>query len=127
MKPASSDSRLFFILTKKNYLKESTIIVTNTIIKYIFKILPHHKRIKEPYFQQYFRYIMNWWREQEYPICRKSLRNFITLCFIEYPSPSPGFDLTTLVVIGTDCTGSGKSNYHTTCSLHQFMIYLKYC
>jgi hypothetical protein len=26
---------------------------------------------------------------------------------------SPGFDLTTLVVIGTDFTGSGKSNYHT--------------
>jgi len=24
-----------------------------------------------------------------------------------------GFELTTLVVIGTDCTGSYKSNYHT--------------
>jgi len=24
-----------------------------------------------------------------------------------------GFELTTLVVIGTDCTGSCKSNYHT--------------
>ena len=23
-----------------------------------------------------------------------------------------GFELTTLVVIGSDCTGSGKSNYH---------------
>jgi hypothetical protein len=28
-------------------------------------------------------------------------------------SPPPGFDLTTLVVIGTDCTGSCKSIYHT--------------
>jgi hypothetical protein len=27
--------------------------------------------------------------------------------------PWPGFELTTLVVIGTDCTGSCKSNYHT--------------
>ena len=29
-------------------------------------------------------------------------------------SPSAGFDLTTLVVIGTDCIGSCKSYYHTT-------------
>jgi hypothetical protein len=28
-------------------------------------------------------------------------------------SPSTGFELTTLVVIGTDYTGSCKSNYHT--------------
>ena len=30
-----------------------------------------------------------------------------------YTSPRAGFELTTLVVIGTDCTGSCKSNYHT--------------
>jgi hypothetical protein len=35
--------------------------------------------------------------------CRQSLTNFITCV---------GFELTTLVVIGTDCTGSLKSNYH---------------
>ena len=33
---------------------------------------------------------------------------------IEYTSPWVGFELTTLVVIGTDCLGSCKSNYHTT-------------
>jgi hypothetical protein len=33
---------------------------------------------------------------------RKSLTNFIT-CFIEYNSAWTGFELTTLVVIGTDC------------------------
>jgi hypothetical protein len=38
---------------------------------------------------------------------------FITLCCIEYTSPWTGFKLTTLVVMGTDCTGSYKSNYHT--------------
>ena len=38
------------------------------------------------------------------PTCRKSLTNFIT---------SAGFELTNLVVIGTDCTGSCKFNYHT--------------
>ena len=32
---------------------------------------------------------------------------------IEYTSPWSGFKLTTLMVIGTDCTGSCKSNYHT--------------
>ena len=40
--------------------------------------------------------------ERKQPICRKSLTNFITC--IEYCSP--------WVVIGTDCTGSCKSNYH---------------
>ena len=32
---------------------------------------------------------------------------------IEYTSPWTGFELTALVVIGTDCIGSYKSNYHT--------------
>ena len=32
---------------------------------------------------------------------------------VEYTSPWTGFELTTLVVVGTDCTGSCKSNYHT--------------
>ena len=44
---------------------------------------------------------------------RKSLTNFITQCSIEYTSPCTGIESTTLVVTGTDCTGSCKSNYHT--------------
>ena len=44
--------------------------------------------------------------------CRKSLTNFITLCCIKYTLPWTWFKLATLVVIGTDCTGSCKSNYH---------------
>jgi hypothetical protein len=47
------------------------------------------------------------------PTCRKSLTNFITECCIEYTSPLDGFELTTLVMIGTACIGSCKSNYHT--------------
>jgi hypothetical protein len=35
------------------------------------------------------------------PICRKSRTNFITYSCIEYTSPSAGFELTNLVVIGT--------------------------
>ena len=38
--------------------------------------------------------------------CRRSLTNSITLCCIEYFSPWTGFELTTLVVIGINCTGS---------------------
>ena len=32
--------------------------------------------------------------------------------YIEYTTPWERLELTTLVVIGTDCTGSYKSNYH---------------
>ena len=70
--------------------------------------------------QQYFSYMVavsfigggnqRTWRKP--PTCRKSLTNFITCC-IEYTLPLTGFEFTTLVVIGTDCTGSYKSNYHT--------------
>jgi hypothetical protein len=45
--------------------------------------------------------------------CRKSLTNFITECCIECTSPWTRFELKTLVMIGTDCTGSNESNYHT--------------
>jgi hypothetical protein len=43
--------------------------------------------------------------------CRKSLT--LTYCCIENISPGTGFELTTLVVIVSDCTDSCNSNYHT--------------
>ena len=68
-----------------------------------------------------FNYIMvvsfigagNWSTQRKPLTCRKSLTNFITQCCIKYTSPWAGFELTSLVVMGTDCTGSCKSNYHT--------------
>ena len=39
-------------------------------------------------------------------------QTFITWCCIEYTSQWTRFKLTTLVVIGTNCTGSCKSIYH---------------
>jgi hypothetical protein len=59
----------------------------------------------------------------------KSLTNFITQWYRVH-LPWTGFELTTLVVIGTDCIDSCKSNYHmiTTrcqgwiCSLVQFFF-----
>ena len=44
--------------------------------------------------------------------CRKSLTNYIAYYCIKYTSPWTRFELTNLVVIGTDYTGSCKSNYH---------------
>ena len=46
------------------------------------------------------------------PAYRKLQTNCITCC-IEYTSPWTGFELTALVVIGTDYSGSCKSKYHT--------------
>ena len=70
---------------------------------------------------QYFSYIVavsfigggnrSTWKKSS--TCRMSLTNFITLCGFEYTSPWQWFELTTLVLIGSDCTGSCKSNYHT--------------
>jgi hypothetical protein len=52
--------------------------------------------------------------------CRKSQINFITYCCIEYTSPWSGIKLTTLVVIGTDCIYSNKSNCHTITTTNSF-------
>ena len=68
-------------------------------------------------FQLYRSSPFYWWRKPEYmkkttdilPLTDK----LITLCCMEYTLPWVGFYLTKLVVIGTDCIGSCKSNYHT--------------
>ena len=51
-------------------------------------------------------------------------RNFIKWCCIEYTSPWTVFELTTSMVIGTDCVGSCKSNYHaiTTMTAPRFTL-----
>ena len=46
------------------------------------------------------------------PTCRKSLTNFIILCCIRVHPALAGFQLTSLVMICTDYTGSYKYNYH---------------
>jgi hypothetical protein len=73
------------------------------------------------HFQQYFSYIVavsfigrgNRSTRKKPPACHKLLTNFITECGIEYTSPWAGLELTTLVVLGTNCIGSCKFNYHT--------------
>ena len=61
------------------------------------------------------------WRKP--PSCRKSLVNFITYCWIDHTSSWAGFKLTTSVVIGTDCTDSCKSNYHTITTTTIYWLY----
>jgi len=48
--------------------------------------------------------------------------NNISAISWRYTSPWTGFELTTLVVIGTDCIGSCKSNYHTTTTAPSLQI-----
>jgi hypothetical protein len=50
-----------------------------------------------------------WWRKP--PTCRKSLTNFYHVML--YTSPWSRFELTTSMVISTNCKCSCKSNYHT--------------
>ena len=76
------------------------------------------------HFQQYFNYIVavsfigggNRNTQWKSPTCRKSLTNFFTYIFFvmlyRVHPPWARFELTTLMVIGTDCTSSCKSYYH---------------
>ena len=71
------------------------------------------------HFQQYFSYFVgvsfigggNQSTLRKPLTCRKSLTNFIMLYRVHLHLS--GFELTMLVVIGTNCIGSCKSNYHT--------------
>jgi hypothetical protein len=52
-----------------------------------------------------------WWRKSQ--TFHKSLTNFYHMILYQVHLALVWFELTTLVVIGTDCIGSCKSNYHT--------------
>ena len=62
-----------------------------------------------------------WWGNREYSEKTTDLSQvtdkLYQKCCMEYTLPWVGFKLTMLVVIGTNCTRSWKSNYHTSWSM----------
>jgi len=68
-------------------------------------------------FQLYRGSQLYWWRKPEYQEKTTDLSQvtdkFNHIMLYQTHLACAGFELTTLVVIGTDCIGSFKSNYHT--------------
>ena len=66
-------------------------------------------------FQLYHGSQFNWWKKPEDQKKTTDLAQVTDKLFylMLYISPCSRFELTTSVVIGTDCIGSCKSNYHT--------------
>ena len=77
--------------------------------------------VVQHHFQQYFSYIVavsfsgggNRSTRRKPPTFHKSMTKLFTYFVSSTPRHQRDFKLTTLVVIGTDCTFSCKSDYHT--------------
>ena len=67
-------------------------------------------------FQLYHGDQFNWWRKPEYPDKTMDLSQVTDklyhIMLFRVHFAWAGFEVTTLVVMGTDCTGNYKSNYH---------------
>ena len=77
-------------------------------------------------FQLYHSVQLYWWRKAEYLEYTTSYWQTLSRNVVSStPRLSQGFELTTLVVIGTDCIGSFKSNFHTIMTTTVPLLQLK--
>ena len=97
----------------KNVYREST--YRNIIGFCIVSIITYQEELYKATVNNFFRdRQIYWWRKPEYSekttdLLQVTDKLYYTSC-TEYTSPWAGFEFITLVVIGTDCTGSCKSN-----------------
>ena len=63
-----------------------------------------------------------WWMKTEYP--EKIINKLYHLMFYRVNFHWSGFELTTSVVIYTECIGSCKSNYHTITTMAAPCMYI---
>ena len=79
------------------------------------------------WFQLYHGCQFYWLRKLEYPEKPTDLPQVTDKLYhimYQVQLASAGFKLTTLVVLGTDCIGSCKSNYHTITTTHLLVVYI---